>query len=212
MKKKIKFTVDKKFTDFKKRHKDHTEYVNLEYYILLEMLSMIHLDNYDFEYKTKFFPETPKWFTTDVPFSLIARYIITFPVSSNKREVYVFDRCGASDKWEIFLYIIEKRYKEFVASYQTAHDSGFETEFVIKYINILEKKSCAEVFKYQYQFILELIKEEEERLIYDVQSNIDRIENLKDKIEKKNTELDSIQKNRIEIEMFLKDFEKEVSQ
>ena len=212
MKKKIKFTVDKKFADFKKRHKDHTEYVNLEYYRLLEMLSMIHLDNYDFEYKTKFFPETPNWFTTNVPFCLTSRYIVTFPVSSNKREVYVFDRCGASDKWEIFLYIIEKVSREFTRSYSTAHDSGFETEFVIKYINILEKKSCAEVFKYQYQFILELIKEEEERLEYDVDSNIDQIEILKGRIEKKNTELDSVRKNRIEIEMFLKDFEKEVSQ
>ena len=203
MKKKIEFTVVKKFMDFKKRHKDHTEYVNLDYYRLLEVLSMLHLDNYDFEYKTKFFPGTPKWFTANVPFHLAAKYIVTFPISSKKREVYVFDRFRINHTWKVSVYSLEYL-KDRILCYPSVSDDGFDTDFVIRYINLLEKKPYAESFKYQYQFILELQKEEEDRLSSIIDRNREHIEKLESEIESTKNKLSDLIDNRIEIVRMLK--------
>lgn len=208
MKKKIEFTVVKKFMDFKKRHKDHTEYVNLDYYRLLEVLSMLHLDNYDFEYKTKFFPGTPKWFTTNVPFHLVAKYIVTFPVSSKKREVYVFDRFRVEHIWKISVYTLEYT-RDRILCYTSMSDDGFDTDFVIRYINLLEKKPFSESFKYQYQFILEFQKDEEDRLNSIIDKNKELIEKLESGIESSKNNLRDLIDNRIEIEEMLKNIAKD---
>lgn len=208
MKKKIEFRVVKKFMDFKKRHKEHTEYVNLDYYRLLEVLSLVHLDNYDFEYKTKFFPGSPKWFTTNVPFHLVARYIVTFPISSKKREVYVFDRFGVNHTWKMSVYSLEY-VKDRILCYPSVSDDGFETDFIIRYINLLEKKPFSESFKYQYQFILELQKEEEGELSNIIDRNRKCIEKMESEIESAKNKLEDLIDNRIEITTMLKNIAKE---